>query len=114
MRKLSIIAGLVLALAGCGKKDKLDGVISQLESWKSKMCACQDAACAEKTHEDYKKWEDTMEKEMGDIDKDKIDKSKMEKIEKLDDERKDCRRKFRDAAPAAPAGGETPPAAPAP
>lgn len=108
MRKLSIIAGLVLALSGCGKKDKLDGVISELEGWKSKMCACKDAACAEKVHEDYKKWEDKMEKEMGDVDKDKIDKSKIEKIEKLDDERKDCRRKFRDAAPPAPTG-ETPP-----
>lgn len=112
MRKLSIIVGLVLALGGCGKKDKLDGVISELEGWKTKMCACTDAACAEKVHEDYKKWEDKMEKEMGDMDKDKIDKSKIEKIEKLDDERKDCRRKFRDAAPAPT--GDTPPAAPAP
>lgn len=113
MRKLSIVAGLVLALAGCGKKDKIDGIISEMEGWKSKMCACKDAECAEKVHEDYKKWEDGMEKEMKEIDPKTIDKSKMEKAEKLDDERKDCRRKFRDAAPAAAPAGETPPA-PAP
>jgi hypothetical protein len=114
MRKLSIIAVLVFAaFAGCGKKDKLDQAISDFEGWKSKMCACKDAACAEKTHEDYKKWEDEMEKSMGDMDKDKIDKSKLEKLEKIEGEMKDCRRKLRapDPAPPAPAG-DTPPATP--
>lgn len=108
MRKLSIVAGLVLALAACGKKDKLDQAISDFEGWKSKMCACKDAACAEKTFEDYKKWEDKMEKDMGDMDKEKIDKSKLEKLEAIDKEMKGCRRKFKEPEPptgTAPEGG---------
>jgi len=113
MRKLSLIATLVLAI-GCGKKDKLDQALSDFEGWKSKMCACKDAACAEKTHEDYKKWEDQMEKDMKDIDKEKVDKSKMEKFESIEKEMKACRRKFKEAEPPPPAGGETPPPAPNP
>ena len=115
MKKLTLIASLVLALGACGKKDKLDQAISDFEGWKSKMCACKDAACAEKTHEDYKKWEDEMEKTMKDMDEKSMDKSKLEKLEKIDDEMKDCRRKLRapDPAPAAPAAPEgTPPATP--
>ena len=48
MQKLSIIAGLVLALAGCGKKDKVDQAIADLEGWRAKMCECKDKACADK------------------------------------------------------------------
>ena len=103
MRKLTMIAVLVLAAAAGCKKDKLDQALEDFEGWKSKMCACKDAACAEKTHEEYKKWEDQMEKTMKDVDKDKVDKSKMEKFEKIDDEMKACRRKLREPeAPAAP------------
>lgn len=113
MRKLSMFAvGIALAI-GCGKKEPIDEAIGGLSDWKNKMCACKDKACADKVHDDYKKWEnDVMEPKMKGIDEKSIDKSKMEKAEKLDDERKDCRRKFNEA-PAAPAG-ETPPAAPTP
>lgn len=100
MQKLGMVAVLVLAMAGCGKKDKLDQALSDFEGWKSKMCACKDAACAEKVHEDYKKWEGEMEKTMKDVDKDKVDKSKMEKFESIEREMKDCRRKLRDGAAA--------------
>ena len=104
-----IVAALVVAAAGCGKKDKLDQAISDFEGWKSKMCACKDAACAEKVHDDYKKWEDEMEKTMKDMDKDKIDKSKMDKLMSIEHDMKDCRRKLREPE------GATPPApAPAP
>lgn len=114
MRKLSIIAGLVLALgAGCGKKDKLDKALADFEGWKAKMCACKDKACADKTHDDYKKWEDEMEKTMKDVDKDKVDKAKLEKFETIEQGMKECRRKFREPEPAP--GGEPPPGeAPAP
>jgi hypothetical protein len=106
--------GIALAI-GCGKKDNVDKVIDGLSSWKDKMCACKDKACVDKVHEDYKKWEnDTLEPMMKGMDEKKIDKSKMEKGDKLDDERKACRRKFDAPEPAAPPAGETPPAAPTP
>jgi len=110
MRKLSMFAvGIALAI-GCGKKDPVDEVINGLSSWKDKMCACKDKACADKVHEDYKKWEnDVLEPKMKGMDEKKIDKSKMEKGDKLDDERKACRRKFNE-----PEGGAAPPAAPTP
>lgn len=119
--------GVALAIGcGGGKKDKLDEAVAGLESWKSKMCACKDKACVEKTHEDYKKWEnDTLEPMMKGFDEKTADKGKMEKAEKLDDERKECRRKYRDEGgaaeggaaapagdPAAPAGGSAAPATP--
>lgn len=97
-----MVAVLVLALAGCGKKDKLDQALSDFEGWKDKVCACKDAACAEKEFEGYKAWEDKMEKELGDVDKEK-NKEKLEKFEAVEKEMKACRRKFREAeAPAAP------------
>jgi hypothetical protein len=113
-------AGIVLAI-GCGKKDPIDKAIAGLEEWKTKMCACTDKACVDKVHEDYKKWEnDTLEPAMKGIDEKSVDKAKMEKGDKLDRERKDCRRKFDEPAGGAegapppagdpPAAGETPPA----
>jgi hypothetical protein len=113
MKKFSMFVATMVLAIGCKKKDPVDEVIAGLEDWKNKMCACKDKACVEKTHEDYKKWEDTvLEPKMKGMDEKKIDKAKMEKGDKLDDERKECRRKFRDAEPAAapPAGGEAPPA----
>ena len=107
MQKLMMVGALVLAI-GCGKKDKVDQALSDFEGWKSKMCACKDAACAEKTHEDYKKWEDEMEKSMKDVDKEKVDKSKLEKFESIEKEMKACRRKLRAPDPAAPADMPTP------
>lgn len=109
MLKISLFAtGLVFAL-GC-KKDPLDKAVEGLESWKSKMCACKDKACADKVHEEYKKWEnDVLEPSIKGMDEKSMDKGKMEKADKADDERKACRRKFNE--PEAPAGGETPPPA---
>ena len=78
MRKLSMFAvGIALAI-GCGKKDPVDEVIAGLEKWKTTMCACKDKACADKVHEDYKKWEnDVLEPKMKGMDEKSIDKSKM-------------------------------------
>jgi hypothetical protein len=107
--------GVALAI-GCGKKDPAAKLISGLEDWKGKMCACKDKACVDKVHEDYKKWEnDVLEPELKKIGEKNLSKETEEKGDKLDKERKECRRKF-DAPEggAPPAGGETPPAAPTP
>jgi hypothetical protein len=113
MRKISMFAAGVLLAIGCGKKDPVDKAIAGLEDWKNKMCACKDKACVDKVHEDYKKWEnDTLEPMMKGLDEKNIDKGKMEKGDKLDQERKECRRKFSEPAEgAAPPAGDTPPPA---
>ncbi len=111
MFKISIVIGCVLALAGCGKKDKVGEMVAELDGWATKMCACTDKACADKTHEEYKKWEnDVLEPAMKGTDTKSIDKSTMEKGDAADKKRKDCRRKFNEA----PAADGTAPAAPAP
>lgn len=119
MMKLSMFAAGVVLAMGCGSKDPMDKAISGLEDWKKKMCECKDKACADKVHEDYKKWEnDVLEPMFKGKKESDLPKDKMAKAEKLDDERKDCRRKFNEpdpaptptegsaAAPAAPAGTE--------
>ena len=108
MTKLSMFAvGIALAI-GCGGNDPMDKAISGLEGWKKKMCECKDKACADKVHEDYKKWEnDVLEPAMKGKKESDISKSLID----LDQERKDCRRKLRDAADSA--GGSAAPAAPA-
>jgi rhodanese-related sulfurtransferase len=53
MRNLTFIAGLVLALSGCSKKDKVAQADTDSDGWKSKMCACSDNACTEKVLEEY-------------------------------------------------------------
>lgn len=110
MNKVAIIAGLVLAFAGC-KKNKWDQAVSDTEGFRDKMCACKDKACTEDVHKQYKDWEKGM---MDKMDKDeKPSDSVIEKAEKAEKEMKECRKKFRDAeAPAAPPAGDT--AAPAP
>jgi hypothetical protein len=85
MSKLSMFAVGVVMAFGCGSKDPLDKAISGLEDWKGKMCACKDKACADKVHEDYKKWEnDVMEPMFKDKKESDMPKDKMEKAEKLD------------------------------
>jgi hypothetical protein len=101
MLKIALAAVFALAATACG--NKMDEVVDGLDSWATKMCACTDKACADKTHEDYKKWEnDVLEPKMKGSKKEDIDKSTMEKAEAADKKRKECRRKFRDAAPPAP------------
>lgn len=75
----------------------LDVAIAGLANWKNKMCACTDIVCADKTHEEYKAWESNVLEPMfkGKKESD-MPKDKMQTAEKLDDERKDCRRNLRD------------------
>ena len=52
MRNFMMVAGFVFALSGCGKKDGIDGAMSEADGFKDKMCACADKACAEKVQTD--------------------------------------------------------------
>jgi hypothetical protein len=54
MKKMMIVAGLVLALGAC--KSKMDKALSEGEGIRDRMCACADKACADKVSADYKAW----------------------------------------------------------
>jgi len=113
MKNLITALGLAFALAACGGGS---GIEKEMNTWKDKMCACKDKACTEKTMDEYRAWTKGKRDEAKKMSKDQLD-----KLEKIEDELKACRRKYRDAdegaappagEPAAPAaGGETPPPA---
>lgn len=74
---------------------KLDFAIGGLGEWKTKMCACLDSVCTDKVHEAYKAWEnDVLEPMFQGVQESDIPKDKLEVAEKLDDERKECRRRY--------------------
>ena len=105
MFKTSMFVVAFAMMTGCGG-DKLE---KGLKDFKDKMCACKDLACADKVHEEYKKWEnDVLEPAM----KGKKESDISESLINLDKERKDCRRKLRDAGDSAGSGAA--PAAPTP
>ena len=54
MKHFMIIATAVLALGAC--KGKYDKAMAEGEDIRDRMCACTDAACAEKVSADYKAW----------------------------------------------------------
>lgn len=104
MLKSSVFVMSFVFALGCGGGGKVE---QGLEDYKAKMCACKDLACADKVHEDYKKWEnDVLEPEMKGKKKSDIPES----LITLDKERKDCRRKLRDAA--GPGSADAPPTTP--
>ena len=112
MRNMFIALGIVLAFGGC-KKDKWHQALSDTSSFKDKMCACKDKACADDVHKKYKQWQEDFMKKIGD--KEQPPKDVEEKADKIEQDMRKCRHKFDDtgatdtgAAPAAPA-----PAAPA-
>jgi len=78
---------------GC-KKDPVDQVMSDLEGWKAKMCACKDKACTEKVEADFDKNEDKMMEKLKGIDKDSVDKDKIAKFKSLEKEYRSCRKKY--------------------
>jgi hypothetical protein len=105
MLKTSMFVVAIAMATGCGG-DKIE---KGLKDFKDRMCACKDLACADKVHEEYKKWEnDVLEPAFKGKKEEDISKS----LIALDKERKDCRRKLRDAAE--PAGGGDAPPAPTP
>lgn len=64
-RVLGVVFGL--ALAGCPSKkgsDKFDEILGQLERFKTEMCACKDAACADKVTEARREYRKTMREKL--------------------------------------------------
>ena len=63
MSKIAIFA-MVLGMTACG--NKASGLVGEIDGYKAKMCKCTDAACAEKTWDEYKTWRDAKRKELKD------------------------------------------------
>lgn len=62
---------------------------ARLRGYKDQMCACKDAACAEKVAEEAKAWGRTVEAEAK-----KLSKEQDQALERLDEEMKACERKL--------------------
>jgi hypothetical protein len=82
------ILSLGLLAAGCGKS-ATDEALDGMKGFKDKMCACKDADCATKVDEEQDKWEESMQKKVGE----KPSKSFIESWEKVKDEYRACRDK---------------------
>ncbi|MFN0251897.1 MAG: hypothetical protein ACKV2T_33785 [Kofleriaceae bacterium] len=62
MRALAMVLGLGLASCGSAEKksDAFDEILVQLEKFKTEMCACTDAACADRVSEARREFKKTM------------------------------------------------------
>lgn len=106
MRNFTIVAGLVLALTGCGK-NKFDQAVSEMESLKDRMCACSDKACADKVSDDYKEWRKSMKEKFTKEDDKNASEEQTRRAKDADKAFHECRSKLKDsgdkADPAKPA-----------
>jgi hypothetical protein len=101
MRNLILIASLVLAVAGCKKKDKFEQAVSDSEGFRDKMCACKDKGddaakkeCASGVKKEMKVWQKEMrEKFKGDKeDKEEKEPAKdlLDRLDKAETETRAC------------------------
>ena len=99
MTKILIPLLLVLG-AACGKGGKLDKHISKLSDFKTKMCACKTAECAEAVKAEEKKWENEVEAEVEKEYKNRSDipKDFMEKWDVAEKPMKKCYRELLEKA----------------
>jgi hypothetical protein len=99
-----IISLVVVFAAACGKGGKLDGHISKLKDFQTKMCACKTLECAEAVKKDEKAWENGVEAEVEKEYKNRSDipKDFMEKWDTVEKPMKKCYRDLADKAPAPP------------
>jgi hypothetical protein len=103
--KKTLLPLVILFAAACGKGGKLDKHISKLSDYKTKMCACTTAECAEAVKAEEKKWENEVEAEVEKEYKSRSDipKDFMEKWDAAEKPMKKCYRDLMDkAAPTPP------------
>ena len=96
MRLLSATFTLTFlgTLLGCGggKTDEFDKVLTELEGFKTKMCACTDKACVDKVQDDWRAYRKTMRDKLG---KDsKPSEAQDKRGRDLDEEMRACRKKY--------------------
>jgi hypothetical protein len=96
MRNLTIVAGLVLALTGCGK-NKFDQAVSDMEGLKDKMCACTDKACADKVNDEYREWRKSMKEKFKKEDDKDASEEQTKRAKAADAAFHECRSKLKDS-----------------
>lgn len=62
MRTLVLVLGLVVGCKGGG--DRFDEILGELESFKTQMCACKDAACADQVMDARREYRKTMRQKL--------------------------------------------------
>ena len=87
MKKLVLLAGMVLATA-CGSK--ADNALSELEGFKNKMCECKDKACAEGVEKDMEEWAKKMKD--SDVKKSDLSEADQTKAKEINKALRECRR----------------------
>jgi hypothetical protein len=97
MRTLTIVAGLVLAIAGCGK-NKFDQAISDMESLRDRMCGCTDKACVDQVDADFKEFRKGMREKFTKDDDKAATEEQVRKAKDADRAFGDCRAKHRGSA----------------
>jgi len=98
MKKIGLALVLSLAASACGG-DAFDDALKQFEGFKNKMCACKDAACADKVKEDWRTWRLGLKDKLKDK---KPSEAQDKKGKALDDAMDACEDKVRGEAPATP------------
>lgn len=82
---------VLLLAAGCHKKDRFDAILADLEVYTTRMCACADAACAERVSTELRGYRDTLASRVGNA---KASDEQEERGRKLDYDLRECRKKL--------------------
>jgi hypothetical protein len=94
MNKLALALILSFSATACG--DAFDDALEQFEGYKKKMCACKDAACADKVKEDWRTWRKGLKSKLGDT---KPSEAQDKKGKAIDDAMDACEDKARGTTP---------------
>jgi len=116
MRKLVLVGALFVGLAGCGKKaDRFDEVLDKLESFKQRLCACQDTSCSDNVWDEWTAYRKEVKSQVGgarpNASQDKRGRELTEAMNACRTELRKAAAPFAEAARAAKEPGEEPGAA---
>jgi hypothetical protein len=104
MRALLLVG--LLGVVGCKKDgDRFEAILTQLATFKDQMCACKDAACADKVSEARREYKKTMRDQLGKDAKPTDDQDRRGK--QLEADLQTCRKAL--SADSAPGSAATPP-----
>lgn len=86
--------------SGAGSADPLEAALVELDTFKGKMCACKDKACADAVQTDFSTWQRNLRTRIT------AKPSKLQEVRAkgLEDEMKECRKKAEAGTPGAPGG----------
>ncbi len=87
----------MLLVGACHSNDKFDDALAQFTTFRDRMCACTDAACADKVQTEWRSYRDSIVEKVG---RDaKPNAAQENKGRALQEEMRGCRKKLAPAAP---------------